>query len=292
MEHSKSDDPQRLLVFGKTGQVARELQRKTQVVALGREDADLANPSECAAQILINRPAAVINAAAYTAVDKAENEEDLAMLVNAQTPGAMARVCAELEIPFLHVSTDYVFSGEGTRAWTEDDTLAPINAYGRTKLAGEKAILSANGKNAIIRTSWVFSAHGNNFLKTMLRLGGARSELNVVDDQIGGPTPADKIAEALLIMAAGMRDGKNGGIFHFAGTPCVSWVGFAKEIFAQSGNAVSVNGIPTEDFPTPARRPLNSRLDCSKIEDEFGINAPNWKDGVARVLADIKENAQ
>lgn len=292
MASPKADNSTGLLVFGKTGQIASELQRQAQVVALGREEADLTNPSGCAAQILIHRPAAVINAAAFTAVDKAEDEENQAMLVNAQTPGAMARVCAEHDIPFLHISTDYVFDGKGSDAWSEGDAVAPINTYGRTKLAGENAILSANGKSAILRTSWVFSAHGDNFLKTMQRLGRSRSDLNVVDDQIGGPTPADKIAEALLTMAGAMMTGQSGGVFHFSGTPNVSWADFAREIFAQSGDEVSVNGIPTADFPTPAKRPLNSRLDCSKIKDEFGIMAPNWKDGVTRVLADIKENAQ
>ena len=280
-----------ILVFGKTGQVAQELQRQADVVALARSEADMTNPSACAAEILLRRPVAVINAAAYTAVDRAEDEEDLATLVNAQTPGALARVCAELDIPFLHVSTDYVFAGDGEKPWTEADNVAPRNAYGRSKLAGEKAVLSATGNNAILRTSWVFSAYGNNFVKTMLRLSETHTSLNIVDDQIGGPTPAAKIVESLLKMADAMIEGKRGGIYHFAGHPAVSWRDFAKEIFDQAGKSVTVNGIPTTEYPTPAHRPLNSRLDCSAIKRDFGIDTPDWKDDLAQVLIDLKENA-
>ena len=277
-----------ILVFGKTGQVARELMRQDDVVALGRKDADLSNPSSCAAAILIHKPQAVINAAAYTVVDKAEDEEDLATMVNAQTPGAMARVCAELGIPFLHISTDYVFPGDGENAWQEDDATAPLNAYGRSKLLGEKAVLSAEGNSAILRTSWVFSAHGNNFVKTMLNLAKSRSTLSVVNDQVGGPTPADKIAEALLTMAKAMINGQSGGLYHFAGQPNTSWSDFAGEIFSQSGKQMAINGIETRNYPTPAKRPLNSRLDCSKIKQDFGIDTPDWKEGLSRVLDDLK----
>ena len=201
----------------------------------------------------------------------------------------MARACAEKGIPFLHVSTDYVFAGDGVSPWVETDPVAPQNAYGRTKLAGEQAVLAAGGNSAILRTSWVFSAHGNNFVKTMLRLAETRDALSVVNDQIGGPTPADKIAEALLAMAKAMRDGQRGGVYHFAGKPDTSWAGFAEEIFAQAGKNVAVSGIPSADYPTPAKRPMNSRLDCSKIETDFGIPAPAWKAGLSNVLLDLKE---
>ncbi len=278
-----------ILVFGSSGQVATELRKHPNVIALNRSEANLANASGCAAEILLRRPAAVINAAAYTAVDKAEDEEDLATLINGVTPGAMARVCAELDIPFLHISTDYVFADDGQTPWVETDPVAPQNAYGRSKLAGEKAVMSAGGNAAILRTSWVFSAHGANFVKTMLRLSKIHKTLNVVDDQIGGPTPAGGIAKALLQMSEAMIAGQAGGIYHYAGEPQVSWADFAKEVFRQSGTHVDVQGIPSIDCPTPAQRPLNSRLDCNKIKRDFGISAPNWKDALNQVLSELKE---
>ena len=280
-----------ILVFGKTGQVATELQRQADVVALGRDRADLSDPEACADVIRSSGASAVINAAAYTAVDKAEDEETLANVINGDAPGAMARACAELGIPFLHVSTDYVFAGDGDERWCEDDPVAPPNAYGRSKLAGDQAVIAAGGNSAILRTSWVFSAHGNNFVKTMLRLAETRDALSVVADQIGGPTPAADIASALLKMADAMQNGQQGGIYHFAGKPDTSWAGFAEEIFQKAGKQVAVTGIPTSDYPTPAARPLNSRMDCTKIKQDFGIDAPDWTDGLARVLIDLKENA-
>lgn len=277
-----------ILVFGKTGQVARELQRQADVVALGRDQAELSDPQACAYAILESDASAVINAAAYTAVDKAEEEEGLATVINGDAPGAMARACANKGIPFLHVSTDYVFAGNGEIPWKETDPTAPPNAYGRSKLAGEEAVLAAGGNAVILRTSWVFSAHGHNFVKTMLRLAKTRDALNVVNDQIGGPTPADKIAEALLVMAKAMQAGQRGGVYHIAGQPDTTWASFAEEIFAQAGMSVTVAGLPSVDYPTPAIRPLNSRMDCSKLETDFGIKAPDWRAGVARVLKDLK----
>lgn len=277
-----------ILVFGKTGQVAAELQRQAEVVALGRDQADLSEPKACADAILTAQPDVVINAAAYTAVDKAEEEQDLANLINAEAPAAMATACAQLDIPFLHVSTDYVFKGDGINAWAEGDGTAPQNAYGRSKLAGEQAVLAASPRAAILRTSWVFSSHGHNFVKTMLRLTEARDNLTVVDDQIGGPTPAADIAAALLTMANAMQKGQTGGVYHFAGQPPTSWADFARDIFAQAGKPISVTGIPTSQYPTPATRPLNSRLDCRKITRDFGIKAPNWQDGLAQVLRELE----
>lgn len=278
-----------ILVFGKTGQVATELQRQGDVVALGREDADLAHPETCAAAIRRIGPAAVINAAAYTAVDKAEVEEGLATTINGAAPGAMARAAAELGVPFLHISTDYVFNGTGDRPWLPEDVPGPLGAYGRSKLAGETAIHAAGGQWAVLRTSWVFSAHGANFVKTMLRLGAERDALRVVADQIGGPTAAADIAAALLAMAAQMRDDPaKGGTHHFSGAPSVSWAGFAAEIFAQAGLSVEVTPIPASEYPTPAQRPANSRLDCSSLEQQFAIARPDWKASLAAVLAELK----
>jgi len=277
-----------ILVFGKTGQVAIELQRHGTVKALGRDQADLSDPAACAAAILEQRPQAVINAAAYTAVDRAEQEEELAQVVNGEAPGAMARAAAELGVPFLHISTDYVFDGTGENPWFPENQVNPLGAYGRTKLAGEIAVQQAGGNAAILRTSWVFSAHGANFVKTMLRLGHERDALNVVADQIGGPTPAASIAKALLVMAKAMQNGAKGGLYHFSGQPDTSWAGFAREVFSQAGTDVLVHGIPATDYPTPAVRPMNSRLDCTSLMADFGVERPDWRAGLADVLAELR----
>lgn len=283
----------RVLVFGQTGQVALALQRRAarqgiDMVTLDRVQADLANPVACAA-VLTSRIAGVdvvINAAAYTAVDKAETDAGAAFAVNATTPAALAKVAAAAGKPFLHISTDYVFDGSGDRPWQVDDPTGPLGVYGASKLAGEQGVRAAGGPHAILRTSWVFSADGSNFVKTMLRLGAMRSKLTVVADQIGGPTSADAIADALLRMALDLHQGSGQtGTYHFAGSPDVSWADFAREIFAQSGMAVEVVGIPTTDYPTPARRPANSRLDCSTLTQVFGIDRPDWRQGLADVLA-------
>lgn len=274
-----------ILVFGKTGQVATELQAHADVVALGREFADLSDPDTCANAILERKPEVVINAAAYTAVDKAEEEEALANVVNGKAPGAMARACAELGIPFVHISTDYVFEGCGEAPWTPEDAAGPLGAYGRSKLMGEREIAKAGGTWTILRTSWVFSPHGANFVKTMLRLGKDRGKLTVVMDQIGGPTPASKIAEACLKMAKSLKTQPElSGIYHFSGTPDVSWADFAREIFAQAGLEVQVEDIPTSAYPTLAKRPANSRMDCSATEDSFGIKCPDWREELPRIL--------
>ncbi|MEC3862673.1 dTDP-4-dehydrorhamnose reductase [Mesobacterium sp. TK19101] len=276
-----------ILVFGKTGQVARELQRQADVVALGRAQADLSDPAACAAAIAAHAPTAVINAAAWTAVDAAEDHEAEAHVINADAPGAMARECAGRGIPFLHVSTDYVFAGDGDRPWRETDPVQPQNAYGRTKLAGEEAVRAAGGVHIILRTAWVFSSHGNNFVKTMLRLSETRDALSVVEDQVGCPTPAADITATLLALAPRLRDGQPGGTYHYGGQPFTSWAGFARETFAGAGRAVTVTGIATRDYPTPAARPLNSRLDCAKLATDFGITPPNWKAGLAAVLKEL-----
>ena len=282
-----------VLVFGKTGQVATELARVGggDVLCLGRDEADLSDPEACAAVIRGTDATAVINAAAYTAVDKAEDAEALATVVNGETPGAMARAAAEKGLPFLHVSTDYVFDGTGDVPWRETDKVAPLNAYGRSKLRGEQEIAAAGGAYAILRTAWVFSAHGNNFVKTMLRLSAERDSLRVVEDQVGCPTPARAIADALWRMAGAMREGQPGGVYHFGGQPAVSWCGFAQAIFERAGRDVALAGIPTAEFPTPAKRPANSRLDCTALEADFGIKAPDWRVGLDEVLRELGEVA-
>lgn len=279
----------KLLVFGKTGQVARELILQGsahEITALGRDQADLSDPKACAAIIAQSDADAVINAAAYTAVDKAEEEEDLATLINGDTPGAMARACAAKGIPFLHVSTDYVFDGTGETLWSPSDSVAPQNAYGRSKLAGEEAVRAAGGTHLILRISWVFSAHGGNFVKTMLRLSETRDQLTIVADQVGGPTAARDIAKALLAIAPQIET-RQGGTYHFAGQPSVSWADFAREIFLKSGRATQVTDIPTSNYPTPATRPLNSRMDCADLTTDFGVAIPDWRDALDEVLRDL-----
>lgn len=278
-----------ILVFGKTGQVGRELQRLGDVVALGRDQADLADPAACADAIRAHAPRAVINAAAYTAVDRAEEEEALATIINGDAPTAMGQTCVELGIPLIHISTDYVFAGMGDTPWQPDDPIAPQNAYGRSKLAGEIGIRNSGAVHAILRTSWVVSAHGANFVKTMLRLSDMRDALTVVADQIGGPTPARDIAAACLPIAEQLiTDPSKSGTYQYSGAPDVSWADFAQAIFEQAGRAVTVTPIPTTDYPTPAKRPLNSRMDCGATQRAFGIARPNWRDGLNMILEEIE----
>lgn len=282
----------RVLVFGRTGQVAQELVRlMPEATFLGREEADLTRPAACAGAILMIAPDIVINAAAWTAVDRAEAEEDAALAVNATAPGAMAEACARIGASLVQISTDYVFDGSGNQPWRVTDATAPLNAYGCTKLAGEQAVQASDCSHAILRTSWVFSAHGANFVKTMLRLAQSRDRLSVVADQIGGPTPAAGIAAACLSLGIALRDGAEGGVLHYAGAPETSWAGFARETFKQAGLAVTVEDIATSAYPTPAARPLNSRLDCSEIENIYGIPRPDWRAALAEVIADLKEGS-
>lgn len=281
------------LIFGKTGQVAQELQRQMpDACFLGRDQADLSDPAACAAAIGLHDPTIVINAAAYTAVDRAEEEEALATTINGAAPGAMARACAKQDIPFLHISTDYVFDGQGNRPWQPGDPTAPLGAYGRSKLAGEQAVADAGGTYAILRTSWVVSAHGNNFVKTMLRLSETRDALTIVADQVGGPTPAADIATALLTMAEQLLQGDGpSGVYHFSGAPDVSWADFAREIFTRAGRKVAVTDIPTSAYPTPAVRPPNSRMDCSDLLRDYGIARPDWRDGLTEILTELDQLA-
>lgn len=279
----------KILVFGQTGQVARELARAAPTARfLGRDDADLTDPAACAAIIDRTDCDVVINAAAYTAVDRAEAEPALAQIVNAEAPAAMARAAAARGVAFLHLSTDYVFDGSGTTARKPTEQTDPLNVYGRSKRDGEVGVIAAAGAHLVLRTSWVFSAHGANFVRTMLRLGAERPVLRVVADQIGGPTPAADIAAALLRAAPLLRQGAPTGIYHFAGVPPISWAGFAREIMSGAGLPAQVEEICTAQYPTPARRPLNSRLDCSALERDYAIAAPDWRAGLQAVLNELR----
>ncbi|WP_434052591.1 MAG: dTDP-4-dehydrorhamnose reductase [Roseibium sp.] len=277
-----------MLVFGSSGQVATELRGLLpDAVFWGREQADLSTDPDIGRMIEEARPDGIINAAAYTAVDKAEDEEALALQINATAPRKMAEAAARLGIPLVHISTDYVFDGAGEEPFVPGGMTAPLGAYGRTKLKGEEAIAAIAPDYAILRTSWVFSAHGANFLKTMLRLSETREHLTIVSDQVGGPTPASAIAEACVKIAGALKDqSSKTGIYHFSGAPDVSWADFAREIFRQAGRTVSVEDIPTSAYPTPARRPLNSRLDCRSLS-AFGLDRPDWKAGIADTLAKL-----
>ncbi|WPZ31531.1 dTDP-4-dehydrorhamnose reductase (plasmid) [Sulfitobacter sp. OXR-159] len=280
----------KFLVFGESGQVARELQRlgRDTVIALSRANADLSNTEACAAVIATTDADAVINAAAYTAVDRAEEEEGLALRINGIAPGAMALAAAARGLPFVHISTDYVFDGSGDQPFGVADATGPLGAYGRTKLAGEKAVRAAGGAYAIFRTSWVVSSHGNNFVKTMLRLGAERDALNIVADQIGGPTPAAAIARSCFATARQLRDDPSKtGTYHLSGGSELSWADFARAIFEVSGIDCTVNDIPSSTYPTPAKRPLNSRLDNSRTQEIFGLARPDWREGLNDILKDL-----
>ena len=276
------------LVFGKTGQVAQALQEFEGVTALGRDQADLMDPEQCAQWIQETDADAIINAAAYTAVDAAETDEATAQMVNGTAPGIMAQATAARGLPFVHISTDYVFDGSGSEPWPVNGPTGPLNIYGSSKLAGEKAIAIANGPHAILRTSWVFSATGSNFVKTMRRLSQSRDALTIVADQIGGPTAASDIARACIHMARRLVDQPDlSGIYHFSGAPAVSWADFARRIFDLSNRQITVTDIPTAQYPTPAKRPLNSRLDCTGLA-RIGLQQPLWEPALKTVLAQLE----
>ncbi len=281
----------KVLVFGEIGQLGQELIRRAGDVALevrGLDEADFTNPDSCVAFVEATDADAVINAVAYTAVDKAEEQEDLAEQINATTPGALARAAAARGLPFVQVSTDYVFDGAGITPFAVDAPVAPLGAYGRTKLNGELAVRAAGGPHAILRTSWVVSSHGHNFIKTMLKLGAEREQLTIVADQIGGPTPAAALADACLAAAEQLvTDPSKSGTYHVSGGPDVSWADFAREIFAQAGISCEVVDIPSSAYPTPAKRPFNSRMDNSATEAVLGLPRPDWKAGLSEILADL-----
>ena len=294
----------KILLLGKNGQLGWELQRSLaplgQLMALDRHSTegcgDLANLPGLAATVRALRPDVIVNAAAHTAVDKAESEPALARTVNALAPGVLAQEAAQLGALLVHYSTDYVFDGSGTRPWTEADAPAPLSVYGQTKREGEQAIESACPHHLILRTSWVYAARGGNFAKTMLRLAQERERLTVIDDQFGAPTGADLLADvtAHAIRQLLQRPG-DAGLYHLVASGETSWHGYAKHVLAQAERAQAaikllaseVAPVPTSAFPTPARRPLNSRLDTSKLQATFGLRLPAWQHGVDRMLAEI-----
>jgi len=287
----------RIAVTGLAGQVVTSLVERGPlaghvIVPVGRPALDLAGDAEAVrAALAAARPDAIVSAAAYTAVDRAEAEPELAFAVNAAGAGKVAAAAAALGVPLVHLSTDYVFAGTGTRAWREDDPACPQGVYGASKLAGEEAVLAVHANAAILRTAWVYSPFGANFVKTMLRLAETRGEVGVVADQTGNPTSALDIADGVLAVAAnlaGDADPALRGVFHMAGAGDIHWAGFAEAIFAASavrgGPSARVQPIATADYPTAAARPANSRLDCAKLERVHGVRLPQWRASLAPVI--------
>ncbi|EPR12690.1 dTDP-4-dehydrorhamnose reductase [Sphingobium indicum IP26] len=294
----------RIAVTGKTGQVVTSLIERGaaaghEVIALGRPELDLADPASVAHALEAAAPDVIVSAAAYTAVDKAESESDLAYAVNGAGAGAVAQVARALGVPLVHVSTDYVFDGTLDRPYVESDRTGPTGAYGASKLAGEHAVLEAHGDNsAVLRVAWVYSPFGANFMKTMLRLAIDRDEVSVVADQLGNPTSALEIADAILLVATNLVADSNPalrGIFHMTASGEASWADFAEAIFAASakkgGATAQVKRITTADYPTPATRPANSRLDCSLIAQVHGVVMPDWRQSLDRVIARLQPTA-
>lgn len=284
----------RVLMFGANGQVGRETvalaaERGTDLVALDRAQADITDAAALARAFDAAKPDIVFNAAAYTAVDKAEREPEAAEHGNAIGPGLIAAQCAAAGIPVVHISTDYVFDGTKVGAYVESDPIAPLGVYGRTKAAGEAAVRAANPRHVILRTSWVYGVHGANFLKTMLRLAGERDRLTVVADQHGCPTATRDIALALFAVADSVAANEaRFGTYHFAGTGATTWHGFASEIVARAarhtGRSPEVAAITTADYPTPARRPANSELSSSLFEQTFRYRAAPWQARTGEVV--------
>ena len=293
-----------ILLFGKGGQVGWELQRSLAVLgnvtALDHDSTDhcgdFANPEGIAATVRALRPDVIVNAAAHTAVDKAESEPELARLLNATTPGVLAREAAALGAWLVHYSTDYVFDGSGTRPWVESDTPAPLSVYGRTKLEGEQLIQQSGAKHLILRTSWVYAARGGNFAKTMLRLAQERERLTVIDDQWGAPTGAELLADVTAHAIRHLQQRpQDAGLYHLVAGGEVTWNGYAKFVIEHANKAQlaikivanEIAPVPTSAFPTPAVRPHNSRLDTSKLQTTFGLTLPRWQAGVERMLTEI-----
>ena len=287
-----------ILITGAGGQLGTELQRCAwpagyTVVALDRDALDLTDPAAITAMVASRDWAAVINGGAYTAVDKAETDLVTAWTANALAPAAFAEACVKADIPLVQVSTDYVFAGDKDGAWEVGDPVGPLGVYGASKLGGELAVRTSGVRHAIMRTAWVVSAHGGNFIKTMLRVGATRDTLSVVDDQVGSPTSAADLAQALMTIVVRLVEDRQApvGTFHFSNAGAVSWAGFAAEIFRQSGArggaTARVVPIPSSDYPTPARRPANSLLSHSAIGAAYGITPRDWQAALSDILDEL-----
>ncbi|WP_022964937.1 dTDP-4-dehydrorhamnose reductase [Denitrificimonas caeni] len=279
-----------ILLLGKTGQLGFELQRTLspfgRIVAPARAELDLANAQEVSDYLAQVRPNIIVNAAAWTAVDAAETQQAEAKRLNADLPEQLAKYAAVNNIRLVHYSSDYVYSGAGIIPWQENSPTAPLNVYGETKLQGDEAIQYSGSDYLIFRTSWVYSARGKNFMKTMLHLAESKSELNIISDQFGAPTPARLIAQ---ITALAIHSKLKTGLYHLAPAGQISWYGFAKEIFRLAGKSIKVNSIQTSDYPTLAIRPLNSRMDLTKLQQALNIQLPNWQNQLELTLNEYLE---
>lgn len=274
----------RIVLTGSTGQVGWALKQRLLPTALlvpDRAAADLAEPRRLAALVRAVRPEVILNAAAYTAVDQAESERERAFAVNGAAPGALARAAADCGALLVHYSTDYVFDGTKATPYTEDDPPNPINVYGASKLAGERAIQESGCRHLILRTSWVYGPRGRNFLATILRLAKERAELRVVDDQVGAPTSSIELARATLALLEADAE----GLYHLTASGATSWCGFARAILERAGVSTPVRPIASVAYPTPARRPANSRLDCARVRARHGVSIGPWEEGLAGVLS-------
>ncbi|MBX9634780.1 MAG: dTDP-4-dehydrorhamnose reductase [Magnetospirillum sp.] len=281
----------RPLLFGANGQVGFELAQRADFEIIPRSEADFTNPAACHAAVLKRRPNVVVNAAAFTAVDRAESESGLAFAINADTPAALAQACAQLAIPLIHLSTDFVFDGGKSGPYDEADAPRPLSVYGASKLAGEDAIRTCLDRHVILRTAWVFSARRDNFIKTMLGLAH-RPELKVVDDQTGGPTPAAQVAMAVCRILDAVAMGRaEWGTFHFCGTPAVSRLALAAAAFAVLGRGPRLFPTPSASFPLPARRPANSMLDCRRLHQAYGITPPDWRSALPAIIRSLEGSA-
>jgi dTDP-4-dehydrorhamnose reductase len=285
----------RILVVGRVGQLGSALSEvlpeRYETKFLDQPNIDLASPSSLREIVLSSRPAVVINAAAYTAVDRAESEAALAHTINAEAPGVMASACKEIDAVFMHFSTDFVFDGTSGVPYTENSPTAPASVYGQSKLAGEEAIAAATERHVILRTAWLFSSVGHNFLKTMLRLAGGGSEIRVVADQVGSPTYAWDLAQVTRAIVEGLAKGNDDsfGLYHAVNGGMTSWHGFATKIFDLIGwKEVRVRAISTEEYPTPAPRPRFSALSCERLRQTFDLTLPDWQDAVARCLQRLR----
>jgi dTDP-4-dehydrorhamnose reductase len=275
----------KILLFGSTGQVGSTFLEKAEIETVNRSEANLENPVSCFEKILESQPDLVINAAAFTSVDAAEEQKDLVTLVNGVAPVEMSKAAANLNIPFIHLSSEYVFSGEGQAPWRPTDIMAPLNTYGRSKQMAEHGIKRVGGVHVILRTSWVFSDQNDNFVKKILKLAKSNNNLSVVSDQIGGPTAADDVSEAILKIGKMIIENKAlSGTYHYSGREDINRANFAREILSQAGEETIVTDVLSSTFQPNADRPLNSRLDCSKTFDTFGIERPDWKHGLHNVL--------
>ncbi len=275
----------RILLFGSTGQVGSTFLEKAEIETVSRSEANLENPVSCFEKILESKPDLVINAAAFTSVDVAEEQKDLVTLVNGVAPVEMSKAAANLNIPFIHLSSEYVFSGEGQAPWRPTDIMAPLNTYGRSKQMAENGIKLVGGVHVILRTSWVFSDQNDNFVKKILKLAKSNNNLSVVSDQIGGPTAADDVSEAILKIGKMIIENKAlSGTYHYSGREDITRANFAREILSQAGEETIVTDVLSSTFQPNADRPLNSRLDCSKTFDTFGIQRPDWKHSLHNVL--------